>query len=289
MYIKQSIIIVLIIYVYFENILFIIKKYKMGFWDFIELGLSSVYLAICFITFIWRLTKPDAGHLFLEYEMWAIMALMFYYIIFLLIGFKRLFSKEKEKKEKKDKKEEEPNNGLQKLLKNILFKYLWPFVMSSAVIFYLGYFFGWFKLDTANKGNDFVFSIFQHGLCQIGFLIDLILFRRKYIDTHFIDFSAMYIGYCVLLLMIKPEIKTYNFLSEEEFKDDYGYIISLMIICYFVYLYLYFFYMYVVKFKSGVRNLFWGDDKKDKKEKESLIDNNKEKGDQVNEEENKIN
>ena len=267
----------------------------MGFFDFVELGLSSIYLVICIVTFIWRLTKPDAGHLFLEYEMWAIMLLMLYYILFLLIGFKSLFSKNKEKEKKEKEKEKEPNNGLQKFFKNNIFKYLWPFVMSSAVTFYLGYFFGWFKLDTANKGNDFKLSIFQHGLCQIGFLIDLILFRREYKDTHFFDFlviSVMYIGYCVLLLMVKPKIKTYNFLSEDEFKDDFSFIISLMIICYFVYLYLYFFYMYVVKFKSGVRNLFWGDDKKDKKdkkEKETLMEDNKENGDQEKGEENNIN
>lgn len=268
----------------------------MGCWELTELILSSIYFAFCFTSFIWRLTKPDKGNTFIEYEMWAIMAEMVYYALFLLIGFKSFFSKSEEK-------EKESNNGFQKFLKNIVFKYLWPFVMNSVVIFYLGYFFKWFNLDTKNKGNDFWLSLFQHGFSQIGFIIDLILFKREYKDTHFFDFlviSAIYVGYCALLFMIKPEIKTYNFLYKDELRPDNSYLLSLMIVCYFVYLYMYFFYMYVVKFKSGVRNLFWGEDKEQKKDENekdskkgksiSLIDDNKGKEESGEEnEENKIN
>ena len=243
----------------------------MGCCDFLELILNSIYLAICLTSFIWRLTKSNKGAIFIEFEMWGIMAQIVYYTLFLIIGFTSVFNKEKEK-------EKESENPCQNFLKNIIFKYLFPFVMNSAVVFYLGYFLKWFYLDVDNINNDFFLSIFEHGLSQAGFLIDLILFKRDYKDTHFFDFlviSAMYIGYCIFLFSIKPTINTYNFLANDIVKDNNSFIASLMITCYFIYLYMYFLYMYIVKFKSGVRNLFWGEkkdkkkDEKDEKEKKS--------------------
>ena len=252
---------------------------KLSCWELLELILNSIYFAICLTSFIWRLTKPEAGKIFVEFEMWSVMGQMAYYIIFLIIGFKRLFSKE-----------EEDNNNCKKFLKNIIFKYLWPFVMNSFAVFYLGYNFEWFELDK-DQGNKFTLSIFLHGLSQAGFLIDIILFGREYKPTHIFDFiviSGMYVGYCILLFSTKPEIPAYKFLNNDENnkKKNNSFIVSLMIICYFVYLYLYFVYMYIVKFKSGVAKICGGDEKpeskkegkekKKKKEKETPLIEEKE-------------
>ena len=238
----------------------------MSCWELLELILNSIYFAICLTSFIWRLTKPEAGKIFIEFEMWSIMGQMAYYILFLIIGFKSIFKKEEEE------------NGCKKFLKNIIFKYLWPFVMNSFAVFYLGYNFEWFDLDTENKGNNFTLSIFLHGFSQAGFLIDIILFGREYKPTHIFDFiviSGIYVGYCFFLFSIKPEIPNYKFLSPK--KEDNSYIISLMIVCYFVYLYLYFVYMYIVKFKSGVAKIFGGDEKSKSKKEEKEKKRKKEK------------
>ena len=238
----------------------------MSCWELLELILNSIYFAICLTSFIWRLTKGETGKILIEFEMWSIMGQMAYYIIFLITGFKSLFKKEEEE------------NGCKKFLKNIIFKYLWPFVMNSFAVFYLGYNFKWFELDTKNKGNKFTLSIFLHGLSQAGFLIDIILFGREYKPTHIFDFiviSGIYVAYCFFLFSIKPEIPNYLFLEKNN-----SFIISLMIVCYFVYLYLYFVYMYIVKFKSGVAKICGGDEKpsskKEKKEKKTKKEKEKE-------------
>ena len=237
----------------------------MGCWDIFELVLSCIYFGICITSFIWRLTKEDKEKIFIEFEIWSLIGQMTYYVIFLINGFKNLFSKEKEN-----------DNKCKMLLKSIVFKYLWPFVMNSFAIFYLGYYFDWFYIDTENKGNDYVLSIFLHGLSQLGFLIDLFLFNREYKPTHILDFfviTGIYVVYSILFFSIKPEVKDYLFILF--FKDDNSFIISMIIISYFVYLYMYMFYMFIVKVKFTV----FGGKEKEKEKCEKIDEKEDKKGD----------
>ena len=237
----------------------------MQCWDLIELILQIIYFSICLTSFIWRLTKDDKLKIFFEFEMWAIVLLLIYYILFLIITFKALLNKSKEE------------NKCLKFLKNSLFKYLWPLVMNSSIVFYLGYFCHWFYLNI-EEGNDYCLSLFLHGFSQFGFLIDIILFNREYHATHLFDLiiiTVIYLVYCLLLIIVKPEMNNYIFLSKESFKrKGNSFIISLMIICYFIYLYMYFIYMHIVKFKSGLSDLL-GNEKNKESKKESLISNEK--------------
>ena len=107
----------------------------MGFSDILELVLTCLYLGICITSFIWRLTKEDKKKMFIEFEIWSLIGQLAYYIIFLINGFSNLLSKERE-----------GENKCQKFLKSIIFKYLWPFVMSSFAVFYLGHTFDWFYI-----------------------------------------------------------------------------------------------------------------------------------------------
>ena len=233
--------------------------------DLVELVLQIIYFSICLTSFIWRLTKNDKLSIFFEFEMWAIMLLLIYYITFLISAFKSIF-----------KKSDEENKCLN-FLKNSLFKYLWPFVMNSSIVFYLGYFCNWFYLNT-EMGNDYILSLFLHGFSQFGFLIDIILFNKKYQATHFLDLiiiTVIYLLYCLILIIIKPEMDNYIFLSKESFKrKGNSFIISLMIICYFIYLYMYFIYMHIVKFKSGLNEVLGGNaNNKEESKKEKLVNN----------------
>lgn len=226
-------------------------------WDVLELFLAFIYFGICLTAFIWRLTKGDIKYIFIEYEMWSILLQLIYYILFLLIGFTSIFNK--------------PKNEaiLYNFLRSVIFKFIWPIVMSTPAVFYLGYFFEWFKFEIDMNSNDFWLSLFLHGFSQAGFLIDLILFYRDYKPTHVFDFiviSGIYVAYCILCFSIQPQIKTYLFLNEMGLGGDNLYIISVMIVGYFVYLYLYFIYMTMVKIKSGVFKLFGGDEKEINKE-----------------------
>lgn len=237
----------------------------MGFSDILELVLTCLYLGICITSFIWRLTKEDKKKMFIEFEIWSLIGQLAYYIIFLINGFSNLLSKERE-----------GENKCQKFLKSIIFKYLWPFVMSSFAVFYLGHTFDWFYIPE-DKDNDYVLSIFLHGLSQAGFLIDIILFRREYKPTHIFDFlviSGIYICYSILFYSIKPKVSSYHFISVND--ESNSFIISLIIMCYFVYLYMYMLYMFIVKVKFSL----FGVEKEgkiiEKYKKEDKLENKKE-------------
>ena len=237
----------------------------MQCWDLAELVLQIIYLGICLTSFIWRLTKDDKLSILFEFEMWAIMLLLIYYMLFLINAFKSIFNKSNEE------------NKCLNFLKNSLFKYLWPFVMNSSIVFYLGYFCNWFYLNT-EIGNDYILSLFLHGFSQFGFLIDIFLFNKKYQKTHFLDLiiiTVIYLLYCLLLVFIKPEMNNYIFLSKESFnRKGNSFIISMMIMCYFIYLYMYFIYMHIVKFKSGLIELFGGkENNKEESKIEKLVNN----------------
>lgn len=221
-------------------------------WDIFELVLSFIFFGISLTAFIWRLTKDDKQYVYLEFEMWSLLIQIIYYLFFLIIGFTSAFNKSSD-------------NKAQNFVKSTLFKFIWPFVINSGVIFYLGYFFRWFAFDTLRKGNDFYLNLFLHGFSQAGFILDLILFSRENSKLPFIDFAiitGIYVGYSILLFSIQPSIQSYLFLykNSAERKDNI-FILSLMIVGYFVYLYLYFIYSLVVDFKSGVKKLFGGDKK----------------------------
>ena len=176
----------------------------MGCREIFEIVLSTWFFIICFGTFIWRLTRDSKKTILLEFECWSLLLQIVYYIIFLLNGFFRISNKS-----------EDDENSFQRVLKSQIFKFIWPFVLNSVAIFYLGYFFGWFSLDFDNKDSDFYLSFFLHGVCQVGFVIDLFLYKRVYRKSYVFDFlfiTGLYVAYCFLLLVTKPEIKTYHFL-----------------------------------------------------------------------------
>ena len=208
----------------------------------------------------------------IEYEMWSLMLELVFYIFFLLIGFTTVFNKSKHE------------GSFYNFLKSIIFKFIWPFVVNSAAIFYMGYFFGWYKFEIDIYSNDFWYNLFLHGFSQAGFVIDLIFFHRDYKPTHVFDFiliSGIFVGYCFLLFLIKPQVKRYAFLEMNEdgnYKENNMFILSLMIVTYFIYLYLYFFYMTIVRIKCGFAKLFESDEDVKENEKAKPI-NAKEKED----------
>ena len=242
----------------------------MSCWNLVELILQVIYFGICLTAFIWRLTKDEKGNIFFEFEMWGIMLQLVYYIIFLISGFTSIFNKSKEENQ------ENQENKCLNFLKSVLFKYIWPLVLSSPIIFYLGYFSNWFYLQTG-EGNDYALSLFLHGFSQFGFIIDIILFKREYKSTHFFDLliiTGIYVAYCFLLGTVKPEMNNYLFLSNDPaFRKGNSFLISLMIVCFFIYLYMYIIYMYIVRFKSGLVKLFGGDETKEsmKEKKQPLM------------------
>jgi len=240
--------------------------------EVLELFLSFIYFAICLTTLIWRFTKGDMKYFLIEYEMWSLMLELVFFIFFLLIGFTTVFNKSKHE------------GSFYNFLKSIIFKFIWPFVVNSAAIFYMGYFFGWYKFEIDIYSNDFWYNLFLHGFSQAGFVIDLIFFHRDYKPTHVFDFiliSGIFVGYCFLLFLIKPQVKRYVFLEMNEdgnYKENNMFILSLMIVTYFIYLYLYFFYMTIVRIKCGFAKLFESDEDVKENEKAKPI-NAKEKED----------
>lgn len=208
----------------------------MLLWDILEIIIAAISFGFNLTCFIWRLTKKEKQKIFVEYVIWNVIAQIVYYTLFLIIAIKRLVSEQKD-------------SIMLKFLKNILFKYLFPLIISSAIIFYIGYALRWIYFDTKNKGNDFWLIIFLHTFSQIGCLVDFILFNRKYIPTHFLDFlilTAIYVCYCILFCSIRPDKNSDNPLKPRSI----SFIISMMIMCYFVYFYIYFIFMYILKFKS---------------------------------------
>jgi hypothetical protein len=223
--------------------------------DILELILAFIFFGICLTSFIWRLARVNKENFFMEFEMWSLLMQLAYYFFFFLIGLISLFHKARD-------------NKAQRFFKSVLFKYLFPFVVNSAAAFYLGYYFRWFSFNTILRDNDFWLSFFIHGISQACFVVDLILFSRDYVDTQFIDFliiSGIYAAYAILLFIFRPNIPRYAFLDKSVLDPkDNMFVLSLMIVLYFVYLYLYFIFMCVVKFKSGVSNLFGGNKKVNK-------------------------
>ena len=223
--------------------------------DILELILSFIFLGICLTSFTWRLVIVNNENIFMEFEMWSSLMQLAYYFFFFLIGLISLFHKARD-------------NKAQRFFKSVLFKYLFPFVVNSAAAFYLGYYFRWFSFYTNLKESEFWLNFFIRGTSPVCFVVDLILFSRDYVDTQFIDFliiSGIYAAYAILLFIFEPDIPQYVFLDKSVLDPkDNMFILSLMIVLYFVYLYLYFIFMCVVKFKSGVSNLFGGNKKVNK-------------------------
>jgi len=222
----------------------------------LDFVLTIISFNVCLVALIWKYIKEEKNentnkkHIFFEFEIRAIILELIYYLFYLLISFINLLNRSN-------------NNKTQQFFKNKLFKLLWPFVMNSAIVFYLGASFRWFQFDIDKIKDDSFFPLFIHGAPQLCFLIDLIFFKhRNNNPKYFLDFliiTSIYSAYCILLFSEKPDISTYLFLDKKvtDKKDDY-YILSLMGVCYFVYLYMHFFYRYIVKFKTQFRQICGG-------------------------------
>lgn len=214
--------------------------------DLFELILSVFFFGLNLTSLIWRLIKDDRKYAILEFGIWGVILELAYYAFFLTTGFSNLINKA-------------TDNKCQKFLKNSIFKFIFPFSINSALVFFLGYYLGWITFNTDNSTSDFWLIIFVYLIPSLVVLLDLIIFKRQYQRKKLFDFiiiTAIYVIYCILLGSIKPKIKIYVFLYPIWFglKSNASYIISVMILCYFAYLTMYFVYYYIIKIKSMFSN-----------------------------------
>ena len=156
----------------------------------IEAIFSTVFFSLCLTGIIWRLTIKNRGNYILEYEFWCIIPEAIYYFIQALIGFINAYNKT-------------VDSCLQNFLKYTLSKLLFPPIMASPFIFFLGNNLEWFSFTTESNDSDFWCDIINHLIAPLCFLVDIILFERKYKSSNFIDIliiTGMYIAYGILCL-----------------------------------------------------------------------------------------
>lgn len=202
---------------------------------------AILFFIICLTTFILSLKVDKISIMMVEFEYWALWLELGYYLLLALMLIIGLINKSTE------------NNFVQ-LLKNTIFKWFWPIVMYSGTVYYLGYFFRWFVLYFNKTGVDFCFNLLLHGISQSCFLIDIIFFSRKPIETYTLDFliiSGAFAVFSFFCFTWRLNSEIYLFLQE---KDDW-YVISTLAFCYLILLFMYSIYHSIVKVRYGLHRL----------------------------------
>lgn len=156
----------------------------------IEAVFSVIFFGISLTGIIWRLTLKNRGNFFFEIEFWCIISEAVYYLILAAMGIINVFNKT-------------TDSCLQNFLKYTLSKLLFPPVIASPFIFYLGNNLDWFSFPIDKDDGDFWCDLINHLIAPSCLLVDVILFERKYKSSNFLDIliiTGMYIAYGILCL-----------------------------------------------------------------------------------------
>lgn len=174
----------------------------------LELIFDILFFAVCVATLIWNLLEePKFSDLFLLQEYWSLLVQIIYYFLLILISIISLINKAN-------------RSGLQNLLKRSLFKFLFPFVTSSSVIFIFGHYFFWYDFNFNTINTDRIFfwrQMLLNFACQICFVIDAIMFSRELKKNGIFDIlfqSGFYVLYAAFCFYFCSNTK-YLFLYED--------------------------------------------------------------------------
>ena len=218
----------------------------------IEAVFSVIFFGISLTGIIWRLTLKNRGNFFFEIEFWCIISEAIYYLILAVMGIINACNKT-------------TDSCLQNFLKYTLSKLLFPPVIASPFIFYLGNNLDWFSFPIDKDDGDFWCDLINHLIAPSCLLVDVILFERKYKSSNFLDIliiTGMYIAYSILYLPFQTS-EVYKFVVRGK-----GCIICVMIVCYCISINMHYIYIIITRVRDChtiEKDEDTKDEKKDKK------------------------
>lgn len=205
----------------------------------------SIFAAILTICLVFRATRPNPLLMFFEYESWAFIAALAYYLTMVIMDFLKKFLNK-------------TFDGVVGFMNKKVFKFIWTMTMATCLGYWTCILLNKIRLGNAD-GYDWYITLTQHVFLQIIMLIDMFLFDHTLETSYLMDviiLSIIYfvyaLGFCLTIWAIQGGIgrnHMYDFIRE---RHDFKYLFIYGMIFYMANLNMYFLHQFLLMQKMHV-------------------------------------
>ena len=211
----------------------------MGDNNALRLTSNIVFFILSIAIFILRIIDNDPLNMVVEFESYALIATILYYIIMTFM----------------DSLKGKLGDTFDKVIdffKEKMFKYIWAFEMCAGLGYWLGVCLGWMRMSGGPLLSIILMYLF-HAVIQILLVLDLLFFKHKLDSSFLTDFiviSLSYLAYGLFIIIKKYCFKKggpYDFVN-----GDFKYVFAVGIVYYMLLLVMYFIHQLVLMIKNGI-------------------------------------
>lgn len=211
----------------------------MGDNNTLRLTSNIVFFILSIAIFILRIIDNDPLNMVVEFESYALIATILYYIIMTFM----------------DSLKGKLGDTFDKVIdffKEKMFKYIWAFEMCAGLGYWLGVCLGWMRMSGGPLLSIILMYLF-HAVIQVLLVLDLLFFKHKLDSSFLTDFiviSLSYLAYGLFIIIKKYYFKTdgpYDFVNKE-----FKYVFAVGIVYYMLLLVMYFIHQLVLMIKNGI-------------------------------------
>lgn len=211
----------------------------MGDNNALRLTSNIVFFILSIAIFILRIIDNDPLNMVVEFESYALIATILYYIIMTFM----------------DSLKGKLGDTFDKVIdffKEKMFKYIWAFEMCAGLGYWLGVCLGWMRMSGGPLLSIILMYLF-HAVIQILLVLDLLFFKHKLDSSFLTDFIVISLSYLAYGLFII--IKKYCFKKGDPYdfvNGDFKYVFAVGIVYYMLLLVMYFIHQLVLMIKNGI-------------------------------------
>ena len=205
----------------------------------LRLIIYSIFLVMCLVTLILRLTQSNQIYMLYEFEYYAFFGALIYYLLMFIMDLLRKITNKT-----CDKAVEFFNQKY--------FRFVWTLCLTAALGFWGGLTFGWTR-KSIPEGLPVYLMLFLHGILQLMLIVDLFLFNHTLQTSYLIDIavlSILYVAYSIFIIIKKYCFTVnglYPFVSQ-----SFDYLLVVGIVYYMLMLNMYFLHQFLLMKKLKI-------------------------------------
>lgn len=211
----------------------------MGDNNALRLTSNIVFFILSIAIFILRIIDNNPLNMVVEFESYALIATILYYIIMTFM----------------DSLKGKLGDTFDKVIdffKEKMFKYIWAFEMCAGIGYWLGVCLGWMGMSGGPLLSIILMYLF-HAVIQVLLVLDLLFFKHKLDSSFLTDFIVISLSYLAYGLFII--IKKYYFNPDGPYdfvNKEFKYVFAVGIVYYMLLLVMYFIHQLVLMIKNGI-------------------------------------
>ena len=211
----------------------------MGDNNALRLTSNIVFFVLSVAIFILRILDNDPLNMVVEFESYALVASILYYIIMTFM----------------DSLKGKLGDTFDKVIdffKEKMFKYIWAFEMCAGLGYWLGVCLGWMNMSKEPFLSVLLMYLF-HAVIQVLLVVDLVFFKHKLDSSFLTDFIVISLSYLAYGLFIIIKRFCFNRGGPYPFVGaQFKFVFAVGIVYYMLLLVMYFIHQLVLMIKNGI-------------------------------------